>query len=333
MAHKVETMAYNRREVPWHGLGMPVDDSVTPQKMLVAAGLNWGVDTAPVEFRVTPKGEPRKWGKDLDHHVMYRTDTGAPLDIVGNRYQPVQNAEVLEFFQEYVHAGEAVLETAGSLQGGKYIWALARMGDEFNAGGRGAQEDTVRQYVLLMNPHQYGKGMILKRTDVRTVCWNTLTAALKDGNADIRLWHNRAFDARAQDEAKRRLGIARDQFKAFKKEVKILTETEVTEEKAVILLNRIWAGPEAEKVTDRELLTRRPARALELFLGEGAGSRLSSASGTAWGLLNAVTEYMDHEYGRSQENRLSHVWLGGGEKVKRDAKALLLELAGVPSGN
>ena len=36
MAHAVETMAY-AGETPWHGLGVQVEDNLTPQEMLVAA--------------------------------------------------------------------------------------------------------------------------------------------------------------------------------------------------------------------------------------------------------------------------------------------------------
>ena len=39
MADAVETMAY-AGEVPWHGLGVKVDDTLTPQEMVVAAGLD-----------------------------------------------------------------------------------------------------------------------------------------------------------------------------------------------------------------------------------------------------------------------------------------------------
>ena len=42
MAHAVETMAY-AGEVPWHGLGVKVEDNLTPDEMLVAAGLDWTV--------------------------------------------------------------------------------------------------------------------------------------------------------------------------------------------------------------------------------------------------------------------------------------------------
>ena len=43
MAHMVETMAY-AGEVPWHGLGVQVEENLTPQEMLEVAGLNWQVE-------------------------------------------------------------------------------------------------------------------------------------------------------------------------------------------------------------------------------------------------------------------------------------------------
>ena len=43
MSHEVETMAY-ANETPWHGLGTPVADTLTPKEMLQAAGLDWKVE-------------------------------------------------------------------------------------------------------------------------------------------------------------------------------------------------------------------------------------------------------------------------------------------------
>lgn len=327
MAHKVETMAYNERETPWHGLGNPVGDLISVDEMVHAAGLDWPVDTAPVDYRVTIDGT-RSWNRVPKQHVLYRGDTGEALDIVGNRYTPTQNHEVLEFFREYVEAGEATLETAGSLDHGKYVWGLARLHRSFNLGN--GEKDEVLAYVLLMNPHQYGKGMILKMTDVRVVCWNTATRALKDGNPDIRLWHNRKFDERAREEAKRRLGIARDQFDAAEKEARVMASTGLTERQVIRVLTGVFDPKADPEKTGPEDLNPRPRRIFDLFNGEGMGSRLSTAEGTAWGLYNAVTEYVDHEMGRGdREARLMVSWLGRGERFKRKAKESLLVEAGL----
>ena len=46
MSAAVETMAY-AGEVPWHGLGVKVDDTMTPEEMLEAADLDWTVSKRP----------------------------------------------------------------------------------------------------------------------------------------------------------------------------------------------------------------------------------------------------------------------------------------------
>ena len=46
MAHMVETMAY-AGEVPWHGLGVPVSNDLTPVEMMEKAGVDWKVRELP----------------------------------------------------------------------------------------------------------------------------------------------------------------------------------------------------------------------------------------------------------------------------------------------
>ena len=59
---------------------------------------------------------------------------------------------------------------------------------------------------------------------------------------------------------------------------------------------------------------------LELFDGHGRGAELSSAKGTTWGLLNAVTEYVDHERrAMSDGHRLDSAWFGQGAALKQRA--------------
>jgi hypothetical protein len=65
----------------------------------------------------------------------------------------------------------------------------------------------------------------------------------------------------------------------------------------------------------------------ELYEGKGRGSQLGSARGTAWGLLNAVTEYVDHERrARSNEYRMDSAWFGQGAQIKQRALDTALRL-------
>ena len=64
-----------------------------------------------------------------------------------------------------------------------------------------------------------------------------------------------------------------------------------------------------------------------LYEGKGRGSELVSARGTAWGLLNAVTEYVDHERrARSSEYRMDSAWFGQGALIKQKALDAALRL-------
>jgi hypothetical protein len=66
---------------------------------------------------------------------------------------------------------------------------------------------------------------------------------------------------------------------------------------------------------------------LALYEGQGKGAELTSSKGTAFGLLNAVTEYVDHERrARSTDHRLDSAWFGQGATLKKKAldQAVLL---------
>lgn len=315
MAHKVETMAY-ANQVPWHGLGTQVEEGISAEDMVKSAKLGWKVALRDLYFRTGRNekeyGVPRR-------HALIRTDRNEVLDIVGNRWNPVQNIDVVRFFQEYVSAGDAHIETAGSLDGGKLVWALAKLNASFKLPGNDVSEG----YVLLANPHQYGKSLIAKLTAVRVVCNNTLTMALR-GGTEVRLSHNRVFDAAAQQAAKTQLGIAREKFDAMAQVARRLARMTLTSDDVTRISSELLRADNPLATLEEQPRTVR--RIVSLYDGEGQGSQLKSAKGTAWGLLNAVTEYVDHEYGHNPNNRLSHAWFGRGEALKRRASETLLAL-------
>jgi hypothetical protein len=47
--------------------------------------------------------------------------------------------------------------------------------------------------------------------------------------------------------------------------------------------------------------------------------------GSIWGVLNAVTEHVDHHIGRIADNALWNSWFGAGETLKNDAFDKALE--------
>jgi hypothetical protein len=78
---------------------------------------------------------------------------------------------------------------------------------------------------------------------------------------------------------------------------------------------------------DKERAPKGEAAILSLFAGLGRGADLVSARGTAWGLVNAVTQYVDHESGaKSVDHRLDRAFFGTGEDLKNRAMEAALAL-------
>ena len=66
------------------------------------------------------------------------------------------------------------------------------------------------------------------------------------------------------------------------------------------------------------------AKILELF-NVGAGQDLPGARGTAWGYLNAVTDYVDHACrAKNDEQRILNAQWGNGDVMKQNALNLML---------
>ncbi|MGL6237243.1 DUF932 domain-containing protein [Aeromonas dhakensis] len=128
MAHLIDTMAYTG-QTPWHGLGNVLPSQQSLDIWLQAAGMDWTIEQSDVMFNVASDAlHIRPYS---DSKVLYRSDTLAPLSVVSSRYNVVQPHEVLHFYQDLVEAGGFELETAGSLKGGRKLWALAKTGQDF----------------------------------------------------------------------------------------------------------------------------------------------------------------------------------------------------------
>ena len=145
MAHEVETMAY-AGQTPWHGLGVPVNNDLTPDQMMVKAGLDWEVEKVDAFVRVG--NQEIRTGQQ----ALVRSSDNKILTNVGENWNPVQNKDAFNFFTEFVMSGDMDMHTAGSLRGGQMVWALAKTNESFDVFG----EDKVDSYLLFSNPHISG---------------------------------------------------------------------------------------------------------------------------------------------------------------------------------
>ena len=323
MSHEVETMAYSRKSGrPWHGLGYPVSNDLSVEGMLAAAHLNWKVEKKAIRVNA---GDHEAGLIIPGKFALERDSDKSVLDIVGSTYQPIQNEEAFEFFKSFIEAGHMNMETAGSLKGGRYVWGLAKINSSFEL----ADGDKVEGYLLISQPHQMGKAMIIQFTPIRVVCWNTLTFALGSGlrstTGSFRLPHVRKFDAKAvKVAAERALGIAKEQLDEFAEAAEILGNAPMTEKEADEYFCSLF-NIDLQAVNDGH-----PHRTLDILRWarlKAPGADMELSNGTAWGALNAVTHTIDHSLGRSRDNAVMNAWFGDQGKVKQRALVRALDFA------
>ncbi|WP_394562143.1 DUF932 domain-containing protein [Aquipseudomonas alcaligenes] len=321
MAHLIETMAY-AGATPWHGLG----NQLTPQQPIEVwqreAGMDWQILESPVHFKSDAIGHLGTIHSFPEQKVLFRSDTKTPLSVVSNRYHTVQPREVLEFYRDLTEVSGYELETAGVLKGGRKFWALARTGQGAALKGN----DQVNGYLLLATSCDGTLATTATPTTVRVVCNNTLTIALDGASRAIKVPHNTRFDPRV---VKNQLGIAVSQWDDFMYRMRILAERKVKPKEALSFITAVL-GDNSPKSQQAEVVTniRAMQKVENLYQGRGRGSTLESSNGTAWGLLNAVTEYVDHERrARSNEYRMDSAWFGQGAQIKQRALDAALRLA------
>ena len=318
MAHAVETMAY-AGEVPWHGLGVPVSNDLTPRQMMEKAGLDWTVEKLPLFAN--------KGGTDIPvagKQALVRSSDNKVLDVIGKGWNPVQNEEAFEFFSEYVLAGDMEMHTAGSLKDGNMVWGLAKVKDTFDILGG----DQVDSYLLFSNPHQYGKSIDIRFTPIRVVCNNTLSLSLGQKVANsVSLNHRTTFNP---DSVKETLGIASEKFAQYKETAEFLSSKRFGISDLIQYYNevfpRTYQGKKEVNVKTVGDLTTNAQKAYEV-LETQPGAEFGE--GTWWQALNSVTYLTDHQMGRENDTRLTSAWFGSNQsrKVKAVEKAVEYALA------
>ena len=87
-------MAY-AGDTPWHGLGQQLAEGAPIETWLTAAGMDWRIQRSKVRYSTARDDAEGSQVWD-DQHVLFRSDTKAPLGIVSDGYKAVQPREVVE---------------------------------------------------------------------------------------------------------------------------------------------------------------------------------------------------------------------------------------------
>ena len=243
-----------------------------------------------------------------------RKSSFAPTPSVRWRSSPSasRSCSPREFYRDLTEYSGFELETAGVLKEGRKFWALARTGQSTTLKGK----DQVNGYLLLATACDGSLATTAQFTSVRVVCNNTLQIALGDNRGAVKVPHRSAFDAEA---VKQQLGITVAPWARFVAQMKDLVACPMDPDSVEGLLRRVLVYPGQAGKTP--VVNEQAVRSVRsLYDGGGRGAQLVSSRGTAWGLLNSVTEYVDHHRrARSDDHRLEAAWFGQGAQFKQRA--------------
>jgi hypothetical protein len=297
MAHLVQNMAYVG-ETPWHQLGNQLPAKQPIEVWAQKAGMDWTICETPVRYMTEQAGSLGSIMSFDDQKVLYRSDTKAPLSVVSGRYQVVQPKAVLEFYRDLTEISGFELETAGVLKEGKKFWALAK------------DRQGNRRSRATMWSRLHAAGHLLRWHAGHHGHTHHHPGRLQQHPDHCTEWRQQRHQGAAQHQlsmrrlVKKQLGIAVSQWDSFMYRMKTLSERKVKSHESMNYFLKVLCQTDAHVDPALGLMNERALKKVQaLYEGHGQAPNWS-LPGTAWGLLNAVTEFVDHERrARSQEYR------------------------------
>lgn len=301
MTANVESGVVGRNMPAWHNLFEVVAGTLTMAAAMVKSKTaNWNVRLLPltvnidgvehtiadqyVNTRVIEEDRPNSEGRR------------EPLAIVGDRYAVTQNEESFGVGDTIVGRGSAQVDTMGSLDGGRKVFASFLLPREFVIDEQGVN-DRVDTYLLAASSHDGSLQNTWGVTNVRTVCQNTLTIALSGMANTYKVRHTKNQEYNIA-EARELLKIQYQYSERFEREATAMFQTAADSNTFdAIIAATFGEVPEPTvkdgKVTNQSKITR--AENLRDELHDIRMSRTNDGiRDTAWGAFNAIDEYLDY---------------------------------------
>jgi phage/plasmid-like protein (TIGR03299 family) len=329
----VEKMAFFG-ETPWHGLGKHItDESIAydDEKFIKECSLDWEAEKRQLSRQVDGVVQPAQaW------EVVRCSDGKVLADMVGSRYNVLQNKDAFKWFRPFLEAKEAALHTAGALFEGSRIWILAKLNRdpmEIAAG------DIVEKYVLLSHSHDGSLAIRCGFTPIRVVCHNTLSMAHSaDASKLIRLKHSKNVHANLEN-LRDVMNLVNAEFEATAEQYHLLQRKSINQNDLRKYVKKVFGvegddsiiWPAGERTKEmKEVVSERTKNIIEevMQLCEvGMGNDLPSVRNTFWSSYNGVTQYLSYNSGRNEDNRLNSLWFGQNSNLNKQALQIAVEMA------
>lgn len=259
-------------------------------------------------------------GLTVDRFATVREDTGQVLGVVGSTYKPLQNINAFNFFQSFLDSGECELDRLGALFNGSKICITAKINRDDIDMGNG---DKIQKFLMISNSHDGTSSLRVGFIPRRLMCFNQMPMINRSKESMlIRFRHSQNIENNLTN-IKATIDMIDSEFKATAIQFKKLQNYGVNQSDIRKHLKIIMEVDES--IEDKDLPAQTQKKLDELynlcFNSPGQDGK------SAYSILNSVTYYTSHKYGRNEENRLDALNFGAGARLNERAMTYLVKLA------
>lgn len=318
---------YAGRKGAWHKLGAIQGEFKTWRELLTAAKADFTVFKSQLRDGLgRPVDAYGTFRWDADDKASGNKEASRFLGTVGQDYTIIQHTDGFELLDELVGSIDgAHYETMGTLDYGRVVWGQVDPNVKIRVG-----DDESDVLLSFHTSHDGSKAFDIYESLYRHVCKNTLRAgSLKRLAASLRVRHTRNAGKRIND-LKTEISEIRSVAMSMQERLTMLSQRRVTKESLTTVMNRLFPPTTNDDGIETSSTRRDNVLAEVLALYESNdGDTFPEFRGTAYNLLNAVTEYTDH-YRVSHGNglgRAESATFGSGAKLKADALEVIMQSA------
>jgi len=289
------SLAVSTRNNPaWHSFANKIftkDEEVTTQQMLDGAKLsNWNVDLEPVSNLLADNYNQVGENFLVTRDNPYTAGQKDVLSVVGSRYKTVQNEDLFSF-ADNLHDGNSDVywESAGSLKNGRVVFGTMSVPRTILLDPKGVADET-KLYLIVWTSHDGSVAVQSAITPVRVMCQNTLNFAMKQAKQSFKIRHTQTVDGKISA-AREALGLTFAYADEFEKQAQELFKIEVSNAKFSEIINKMYPKPELDKKGSIKKWENKVVLLDELYHNSPTNANIK---GTAWGVVNALTERLDY---------------------------------------
>lgn len=272
---------YVDRTTTWHSIGKSVEECKNMGQVLEASGLDYEVIKEPV-FTWPGEAQGESPITVSNRFVTMRESDQHVYDVVSDKFEVIQNRDAFDFVN---YMGEELtFEKAGETESGM-VYVIGKLPEVSILG------DAFTPYVLFRNGFNGKHKITAAISPLRMVCQNQFNFAFKNAANAVTIRHVSNAEAKLM-EAKETLKMVADHMEQLNIMAERFATMKVTNDRIERVVQYLFPI-NTEDVNPFKLKNLENKRAAFLRAHEQEDNQ--NFRGTAWGLVNAYTDFITHK--------------------------------------